>query len=789
MSRITVYPTLDEYERDLPEFAQRLSRLNADVVKKMARVWVGKEAYKLNKESAIQTLKRCFRDPKAIRQLAENLTPIERDGLMLMKLRKRPVVYSEELAAELLLLHPIPFNPSRGYYSTSDKHYARLNEMLNRGLLMRCDGRNDDFGGSYYACEAVGLVADFSDIIEVTPPPALPLKPAPEAVSPVTRRPGELLLQLTSFYQAFDRLDRVQMTAKGQYATPSLNKLGKLLGWREAELSTTPLPAPVEFYLALFIAADLLRVNYHAREISINPQAKIQETLELPLNQQARIWATAYRSMRRWKEHSSRESYYYSEDGGGQTKDNALRAALLLALGMLPDPAAWYRIEGFSEAMRQHLGRHFSFGYLHSYSAPWKATPEQQEAALAKYETDLAASWRKSEQIWIEHAIIGPLFHLGLVELAREPRNKSERLTLFRLTEAGRAALRDVFEPGRQPAEARSATSKSQREQITQTCWVVQPNFDVVVYLDQATPRQLGFIERVGVRQKADAAIVSYRLTRESIYAALEAGVEAKQLLETLETGSQHPLPPGVARTLGDWAARRERLTVRLGAKVIEFPGVAARDAALAGGKVKGAAIGDRFILTEQSEQALKRALSLGGAISYEPQPPRPLIVNDDGAVLITPMQHDLLIAGELSAYAEASNPPLFWRITRASVSAARARGWTADEIINRISRRSFVPPTPFLQYAIHAWCGNKAAPGPAAMATPPLLQTSTAEVTEAICKCSFLRPHLLARIGACAVLVKPESAKELRKLLSEYGFELGKEVLLPAPPQPEKKK
>jgi hypothetical protein len=140
VSRITVYPTLDEYERNLPEFTQRLSGLNADVVKKMARVWVGKEAYKLNKESAIQTLKRCFRDPAAVRQLAENLKQSERDGLMLMKLRERPVAYTEELALELLLLHPMPHDYRYGYYSSNGKHYVRLNEMLERGLLVRCDG-------------------------------------------------------------------------------------------------------------------------------------------------------------------------------------------------------------------------------------------------------------------------------------------------------------------------------------------------------------------------------------------------------------------------------------------------------------------------------------------------------------------------------------------------------------------------------------------------------------------------------------------------------------------------
>ncbi|MGH9766719.1 MAG: helicase-associated domain-containing protein [Blastocatellia bacterium] len=792
MSRLTVYPTLDEYERKLPDLADRLSGINADKLKKMARVWVGKDAYKLNKESAIQTLKRCFRDPKAIRRLVENLTAAERDGLMLMKLRGRSVVYTEELAAELLLLHPIPFNPGRSYYSGDGKHYARLNEMIERGLLMRCDGKNDTTGSYYssYVCEAVGLVADFSEIIEVAPPPALSFKPAPEAVAPIAQRTGELILQMTAFAQAFDRLGGVQLTAKGQYATPSLNKLNKLLGWgkqdkgrNDGENDQTSLLPSVEFYLALFVAADLLRVNHAAREIGLNPQASIQETLELPLDLQAPIWARAYRSLRRWKEYSSSRGYYYDEDDVGQTKHNALRAALLLALGMLPDPAAWYRIADLSEVLRQRIGGHFALGYLPTYSAPWQATAEQEAAARAKYEVDHTTRWRASEGVWIEYALDGPLFHLGLVELAREPRDKSDEPTLFRLTEAGRAALRDIF---RQPVEKKSAAPRAALSE--RPCWVVQPNFEVIVYLDHASPRQLGFIERIGVRQKADAAIVTYRLTRESVYAALEEGVEAKQLLQTLETGSQHPLPPGVARTLGDWAARRERLAVRINASVLEFPDAAARDAALTSGKIKGASVGERFILTGQSEQALKRALRLGAVISYDPIPPHPLEIKDDGEVRINPARRDLLIAGELAAVAEATEDPLRWRITRESVLAARSRGRTAGEIIDRLENRAAVQAMPlFLRYAIQGWLGDKSEPGPMALATAPFLQTANAELADAIWQCGFLRAHLLARIGGRAMLVKPESVKELRKLLDEYGFEPGKEVLLPA--QPEKKK
>ncbi|MBO0859456.1 MAG: helicase-associated domain-containing protein [Chloracidobacterium sp.] len=787
MSRLIVYPTLDEYEARLPVMADRLSGLNADALKKMARVWVGKEAYKLNKESAIKTLQRCFRDPMAVRQLAQNLTAAERDGLMLMKLRGRGVVYTEELALELLMMHPPATDGHNSYYSSNGKHYVRLNEMIERGLLMRCVGGKEGIGGYYSSsvCEAVGIVADFFDVIEITPPPALRLKPVDGAFAYEARRPGEVLLQLTSFHHAFDRLGGLQLTAKGQFANTSLAKLRKLLSWGIQGGRATPLPDAIEFYLGLFLAADLLRVNYEAREITIHPRAEIRAVLEHPVAIQARLWGQAYRSIRRWKEvEPSGPSYYYEDEKLGQTRYNGLRAALSLALGMLPDPSAWYRIEDLSENIRQRIGGRFSLGYQYSYSSPWNATPEQAAAARAKYEKELVGNWRKTEGVWIERALSGPLFHLGLVELGSAAESRSDLLDLFRLSEAGRAAFYDIF---RQPSRARVAAKAV--APVEGPCWIVQPNFEVIVYLDQASPRRLGFIERIGLRQKADAAIAGYRLTRESIYAALEDGIDAQQLLRTLASGALHPLPPGVERTLSDWAARRERLAVRLNASVLEFSDAGMRDEALAKGEVKGAAIGDRFILTEQSEQALKRALPLGGAILYEPQPPRSLIIGDDGILRIDAAKRDLLIESELAAMAEPAGKPLCWRITCASVSAARARGWVSKEIIDRLDQRAGLAIPSFLRYAIQGWCGDRDGSGPAALSAAPLLQTMKAEVMEAILNCSFLRPHLLARIGACAALVKPESFKLLGKLLKEYGFEVGKEILLPAPVQPEKKK
>jgi hypothetical protein len=111
VSRLIVYPTLDEYEARLPVMADRFTGLNADVLKKMARVWVGKEAYKLNKESAIKTLQGCFRDPKAIRR---RKMEVEREAREYWWKRRVSGVTDWDMAKYLLAAGALPKPGSSG---------------------------------------------------------------------------------------------------------------------------------------------------------------------------------------------------------------------------------------------------------------------------------------------------------------------------------------------------------------------------------------------------------------------------------------------------------------------------------------------------------------------------------------------------------------------------------------------------------------------------------------------------------------------------------------------------
>jgi len=124
--------------------------------------------------------------------------------------------------------------------------------------------------------------------------------------------------------------------------------------------------------------------------------------------------------------------------------------------------------------------------------------------------------------------------------------------------------------------------------------WVVQPNFEVVAYPAQLDAAALGLL-RAAEAVRFDEHSVTYRLTRESVYAALEGGMTLDTLLGGLERASAAPVPGGVRSTVQGWAARRERLVFHQGVTLLEFPDGAARDAyrAVSGGR----AIGETLLL------------------------------------------------------------------------------------------------------------------------------------------------------------------------------------------------
>ena len=223
----------------------------------------------------------------------------------------------------------------------------------------------------------------------------------------------------------------------------------------------------------------------------------------------------------------------------------------------------------------------------------------------------------------------------------------------LRLTDLGRA----ILHPGQAPAEPVPVVEE-------RAAWVVQPNFEIVVYLDRTTPEQLAFLERHAERFQTQQHIAQYRLTRPAIYAALESGSKLDRLLAALEGGTGRPLPQNVTAEIREWAALREQVTLYRRARLLEYGDTADRDADVK--RLSGVAVGDRFLLVSARQVTQAHARQ---HVNYAAAPTKCLVADEDGTLTAAQPLPDLLLDAQIGRWAESRGADR-WQLTQDSVAA-----------------------------------------------------------------------------------------------------------------------
>jgi hypothetical protein len=766
-------------------YAAHLPRFSAEALKRFARVWVGKEASKLNKEACIRAVCQGLTDPAAVQKVIADLSDFERAGLGLLK-RYGQSAQTEALATELLMLG-LPFQDHGARHASwsarGGADYQALNGLLHRGIAMLL-GWNQGYGGytvdlyvdDYHYSPTVFAEACLLEHVAPVPPVLLPLEPVTEVVPGIAKQPAEVVLRLIAMVETLRKMGRIPLTSRGRPTRPFLSKLTKALGW-EAALATdalAPLPDATLFFFWLLAGLGFYEPLPDGTGMDL--AAETTAFFEASYETQAAHWGRAYRTLTGWVEHRPQSVWGNDTEAWYFNKFIGLRAALLLALAALPDATAWYRIADLSTAIYSRLGEHFSLGYLPHFYPLYRATPAQVAQKRQEWQQQLLRSWQRTEQPWILSAMTGPLVHLGLVELACTPGQKRAEPTFFSLTHLGRAVLYDALRGLQGSTVAEPASARAPHDE---PCWIVQPNFDVVVYLDRASATHLAFLERIAERKPSTGATALYHLTRDTVYAALESGIAARMLCDTLRAASTYPLPDNVRQMLEEWAARRERLTIYRNADLVEFADQAARDAALARHGLSGQPVGERFIVLSAPQRRQTAAVQSSRTVDYCAAPVRCVQVAEDGTVHIRRAHADLLVRGEVAAWADPGTDEDHWRLTRTSVQRAAKAGWTAASIIDNLAQRAQQPMPALLIVAIRAWAGERALPKAVAVASDMLLQIADPVVAHAIATSTLLQPYLRGQLGPQTFLVRHDMASELQRQLLELGLQVGSDLLL----------
>ncbi|MBN2391016.1 MAG: helicase-associated domain-containing protein, partial [Anaerolineae bacterium] len=524
-----------------------LERLHADQLKKMARLWGGTN--KLRKAENLALIKQGLDSPAEVRAALARLSDLERAALALLK-QLGGECDSNALAVALRASGYVA--PERNRYR--DNNSTVLQKLLDRGLLL--SGYTYDPGslGSSYTSPIVftddRLLAHVTWSLEVKPVQLTPLSPPP---APLERRPSAAALDIIGVLQTIDGLDGIGVTQKDTLRVADVRKLNQALGWGKESTLVDGLVFPepaTAFAHALFHSGLSQRRADGVLALTTTPERFAQ----LSYDEQVRGLLYGFTHATEWIEWDADYQMSYNA-----RNLSLARLALLMVLTGLPEAGdAFFSIDALDAALFGRIGEYFSLRSSISPSPPYmyNKTSAEQQQMMQKWRQKLREEWLAYETRWLKAALMTWLYYLGIVVLGMD----NGTPVSFRLTELGRSVLQ-----GKRMSVGRTGDE-------AQTAWIVQPNLEILVYLEHVTPEQLVFLEQHAARIAAQQHTAQYRLGQETVYEALEKGSTLEGMLATLQTGSSAPLPQNVTVELREWAARRERMTLYQRARLLEFP-------------------------------------------------------------------------------------------------------------------------------------------------------------------------------------------------------------------------
>jgi hypothetical protein len=410
----------------------------------------------------------------------------------------------------------------------------------------------------------------------------------------------------------------------------------------------------------------------------------------------------------------------------------------------------WLDLETFLLDLYKVTGEDGLSFYWHGYAwQPRFATAAGKENLPSGFERS-RAYWMDAEGIWAANALLSTMVHLGVVERGRSGGARSERWC-FRLTEVGKA----VF--GAPEVRITKATGDVR-------CLTVQPNHEILMYLDTADGRAVTTLGRIAARESATGVVQNFKLTRDSVYAALEGGMALAEIESFLASKSRNGVPANVAHSLAEWSRKREAIVVRSSLALA---------AGLPDGQntLRGRSVGKSFVVVS-SRAAGKGAKDLGIVLESETMN-RDWKVDEHGTVSLG---KTVSLVGKARLRRFAVPLDRTWRITAESVRAGRELGVSADQVLGWLATHVSHEVPPVLATEIRNWAGGR---GKVFLNEVVVLQVSDPNAFEALRRSERLGPLLKGVLAPGSFVVTEEGRKEVTQLLRDLGFSLDEECKL----------
>lgn len=395
---------------------------------------------------------------------------------------------------------------------------------------------------------------------------------------------------------------------------------------------------------------------------------------------------------------------------------------------------------------------------------------------------DEADGWYLVEAKFIRSILLEPMYWMGLLDIGL----LDGIATAYRLTPIGAWVL-DAGPQVELPQEGGRV--------------VVQPNFELFAF-DPISDLVLAKLDEFAERVQAERAI-KYRLTRRSVYQAQKRGWSAARIVAALEEmtlahdgngapGGQ-PLPQNIVRTLQEWQALYERVTIHRRAALLQ----AADDQLLSQlfqdpsvrrhlvQKVEGANDGEAALAiispalgeTEELTRVLERAGYPALRTRSSQDTLRPDVLLEESKLTPTgiPVEFDVALPSiylleQIESFSSRDERGRFY-LTPASIQQAIDQGFAIQDILGRLHKLHRGPIPPAVERQIRAW-GHYY--GDAALEQVTLVQVQDAQTLNELLAEPEIRALLRPFVpdpGHALALVAPEHLDELREVLARYGI------------------
>lgn len=739
----------------LPHVLQRnarvqidLYRYRADELKRIARLWVGKEAGAYPKDKCVGAMARALESKASVQRVLSALSPKEQQVLAIFG-RYGPAISGHLLTAEMYarglakkLQQPGPSGDWRAY------HEERRNEpvRLLRDKMVLLSGSGSEYYGNG---EERYSSASLNPALAGAVAPAAPLPwessaPCGEVQDAFRRSAAEVAVDLWRVAAALQRMGTWATVAGNSPSKQTRQRLHKEVGLRSAEVDIWSPPDPESLYYELLRGMGCL--DFQAAPCRIR-QGTLDKHLQQPAALQAWHWVSAWLGMPLWQDGIGVVPDRDSDENPVRIRPSRLqegRELLIWALCRVAHgPREWLDLETFLRDLWQATHASPIDFYWQSYA--WIPNFEMARRANAFPYGDerMLAYWLGDEGAWVANAVMVTFVALGLIERGQTAGKKGR--PCFRLTELGRT----VF--GAPEIEA--------AEHLPETKFLtVQPNLEVVAYLDEAGPRQVGTLARFSVSvSAAGGPVQTFTLQRDSVYGALESGMTLDEIRTFLTTHGRTELPANVGRILAEWAGKREALTLRTNVTVAV--GCAVEGTA-------GRPLGDQVTLLPAMDAKQATADFSDWLVRDHQGRSSPAWASDELG-RVTPLSGDSVSDSRLASIADRGAAG--WEVTQRSIAQARALGLTADQVLGWLSEHLATPVPPLLEMAIRNWTGRQSC----GLARVHLLRVAAPQARDAILRSEAFAPLLVGHIPPDWLVVRDDCVPAARKLLKTLGFTL----------------